>query len=292
MKTNFRAREPFAGILEKCARDHVCVSPAKPERFIRIMKENQGVAGAFGGGFDKDGLEKKNPVVVGLGDSVTAGHFESLLPVTEKGIQEFVALMARVQKGEAVPPVSEITDARESYLEKFRGRLIEKYELTSVSTINAGIAGDTIIGMSKRAERDVIRYQPDLVLINGSLNWSADLGDAGDFEKILTSLVRRIKEETSADIILLTPNGDRENDMPIMTMMNVPAVIPDTEERAEAIRRVAKKEEVCLADVRAVWSEAKEAGCPWRELLANSVNHPGVEGHEVYAEVLMKLFED
>lgn len=32
-------------------------------------------------------------------------------------------------------------------------------------------------------------------------------------------------------------------------------------------------------------------GCPWEELLANGVNHPGIEGHEVYAITLMKLFE-
>ena len=40
-----------------------------------------------------------------------------------------------------------------------------------------------------------------------------------------------------------------------------------------------------------VIEHAKEKGCAWEELLANKVNHPSVEGHEVYARVLMKLFE-
>lgn len=30
---------------------------------------------------------------------------------------------------------------------------------------------------------------------------------------------------------------------------------------------------------------------PPQELMANKVNHPGIEGHEVYTEVLIKLFE-
>ncbi len=63
------------------------------------------------------------------------------------------------------------------------------------------------------------------------------------------------------------------------------------ERRVEKIRELAAEENVCLADVYAVWELARENKCPWEELLANKVNHPGIEGHEVYAEVLMKLFE-
>ena len=67
---------------------------------------------------------------------------------------------------------------------------------------------------------------------------------------------------------------------------------PTTEARVKVIREIAEEEQVRLADVRAVWDKAKEAGCPWEELLANRINHPSVEGHEVYAKVLMKLVED
>ena len=143
--------------------------------------------------------------------------------------------------------------------------------------------------MAKRADRDVIRYQPDLVLINGVLNWGPDLGTTAEFKAILAALVRRIKAETEADIILLTPNGDVANK--IFAMQGRPVPEPSTSSRAAAVREVAAEEQVCLADVYAVWEAAREAGVPWEELLANGINHPGVEGHEVYAEVLMKLFE-
>ena len=294
MRTTFRAKQPYADIFQQCADKFVCNSPARPERFIRKMRENQGsVSGLSFTGLDEDGLERKNPVIVALGDSVTAGHFESLLPQTPEIVVKFIRVMQNPSPeamAELGPFEIEVTDARESYIEKFRLALIDLFEKTSVSVINAGIAGDTLVSMEKRAERDVIRYQPDLVLINGSLNWSFALGTTAEYKSILKRLVQRIKQETEADIILLTPNGEVREANPLAESMGIimePSVLP---ERVAAIREVALEEKVCLADVYSVWEAAKENGCPWKELLANGSNHPGVEGHEVYAEILMKLF--
>ena len=290
MRTTFHARQPYAELFLRLAREFHNESPARPTRFMKMMETNQGsIAGITGGSLDEDGLERKNPVIVGLGDSVTAGHFESLITMTPQELMDAMKkLMANPQAAGERPKMDvEITDARESYLEKFRLRLIDKYERTSVSTINAGIAGDHLIQMAKRLDRDVIRYQPDLVLINGSLNWDSSMGTAGEYKEILRQMTRRIKTETDADLILLTPNGD----LPNRIFFGDAAPQPTTPERVEKIRELAAEENVCLADVYAVWELARENKCPWEELLANKVNHPGIEGHEVYAEVLMKLFE-
>lgn len=68
--------------------------------------------------------------------------------------------------------------------------LIDKYEQTSVSVINAGIAGDVLPMMLARTDRDVVRYDPDLVLINGPLNWDeAAMGDAAAYKRLLFQLV-------------------------------------------------------------------------------------------------------
>lgn len=299
MHTNFHIRQPYADIFLQCADDYQIETPARPERFIQKMKNNTGMAGGMFGFTDEEGLEFRNPLIVALGDSVTAGHFESLM--TPELFASLGVLFGALQEGlspeEALaktgvtqmPPV-EIFDARESYIEKFRKKLIDKYETTSVSVINSGIAGDTLPSMAARAQRDVIRYDPDLILLNGTLNWNdAEMGDASTFKKILKELVERFKSETSADIILLTPNGDLPNTMFAAPGTDVPE--PTTAARCEAVREVAYEENVCLADVRKVWDLAREAGCPWEELLANKINHPAVEGHEVYARVLMKLFE-
>lgn len=289
MRTTFHTRQPYADIFLKTAREFVCSSPARPTRFMEKMKTNQGSVSVLTGyGLDEDGLERKNPVIVALGDSVTAGHFESLVTASPEEMKRMMELPAEAQPAPDERPPVEITDARECYLEKFRYMLIDKYERTSVSAINAGIAGDNLVQMSARAGRDVIRYQPDLVIINGSLNWDVSLGTAEDYKAILKALVQRIKTETEADIILLTPNGD----LPNTALFGPHAPIPTTPERVEKIREVAKEETVCLADVYAVWEAAREQGCPWEELLTGPGAHPGVEGHEVYAMVLMKLLED
>ena len=300
MKTTYRIRQPYADIFKRCADEFICNTPVRPERFIKKMKTCTGMAGAITGNAEADGLEKKNPVIVALGDSVTAGHFESLL--TNDILAQLGMLMQLMQKGKSAEeaaseagltgmPALEITDARESYIEKFRERLIDKYEQTSVSVINAGIAGDVLPSMIARADRDVVRYDPDLILINGSLNWDDEqMGDASVYKQLLKGLVQKLKKETSADIVLITPNGDLPNTMFAMPGQGVAE--PTTPLRCKAIREIAEEEQVCLADVRAVWDAALNAGCPWEELLANRINHPSVEGHEVYAEVLMKLFED
>lgn len=210
MRTTFHARQPYAELFLRLAREFHNESPARPTRFMKMMETNQGsIAGITGGSLDEDGLERKNPVIVGLGDSVTAGHFESLITMTPQELMDAMKeLMANPQAAGERPKMDvEITDARESYLEKFRLRLIDKYERTSVSTINAGIAGDHLIQMAKRLDRDVIRYQPDLVLINGSLNWDSSMGTAGEYKEILRQMTRRIKTETDADLILLTPTA-------------------------------------------------------------------------------------
>ena len=297
MKTTYRIKQPYCDLFLQCARETPCQSPARPERFLRKMAMNQGILGELSGcGLDSQGLERKNPVIVALGDSVTAGHFECLpsqgdpaqvmeattrrMELTERlGVQGVEEAFA---KGElpALPPV-EIADARESYLEKFRELLLDQFELTSVSTINAGIAGDHLLSMIARADRDVVRYQPDLVLINGVLNWGLNLGTTAQYKEHLRGLVRKLQQETEADIVLVTPNGDLPNPPPPQG--------EGTPDRVEAVRQVAWEEGVCLADTYAVWERARELGCPWEELLCNGVNHPSAEGHLVYAITLMKL---
>lgn len=306
MRTSFRVRQPYADIFLDCARKEPCRSPARPERFLKKMLLNQGSIGVLSGfGTDEEGLERKNPVIVALGDSVTAGHFESLTLAgaspeeREASFQEAQRRMELVERlgpqgteeaftrGELplMAPV-EITDARECYLEKFRGMLIDKFERTSVSTINAGIAGDHLVSMIARADRDVVRYQPDLVLVNGVLNWGPGLGSTREYKEYLRGLVKKLRQQTQADIVLMTPNGDLPN-----PGFPQPPEGQRTEDRVNAVRQVAQEERVCLADTYAVWESARAAGCPWEELLANGINHPSVEGHDVYAITLMKLCE-
>ncbi|MCD8015317.1 MAG: GDSL-type esterase/lipase family protein [Lachnospiraceae bacterium] len=292
MRTNYETPAEYAKKALEITEQTSAVGARRPEHFKEVMRKNRGALSIFGPyGPAKDGMERKNPVIVALGDSVTAGHFEYA------GDPE--VLFAKVDKGELEEgDVIEITDARECYLERFRSHLIDKYEQTSVSTINSGIAGDTMYGMQKRLYRDVIRYQPDLVLINGSLNWGVECGDTETYRKLLLEVVNTIKNETKADIVLMTPNMDippcglgaantEDADIPSFGQ-NIACTLQD---RVRVIRELAVQEEVCLADTYAVWEAYEAAGYPVKALLANGMNHPSKTGHEMYARVLMKLMQ-
>ncbi len=277
MKTTFQTPEPYAKEILRLARETPATGSVRPLHFQKVMWENRGTIGSinpFGAG--EDGLERKNPVIAALGDSVTAGHFENAIPM-----EELLAKIAAASFGE--DEVGEVTDVRVCYLEQFRNMLVEKYGQTSVSAVNSGIAGDTLYGMQRRLYRDVIRYQPDLVILNGALNWGEPCGSTEDYEKLLTQVVKSIKNETKADLVLLTPNMDWPSPLapgnPLSTL----------KERVEVIRSLADAEQVCLADAYKIWEAYAAAGYPVPEMLANGLNHPSVTGHTVYALALMQL---
>lgn len=276
MRTMYRTKPEYAEAFLRIVDETDTCGEMRPEHFKKVMRENQGGINAFSPyGMPEDGLERRNPVIAALGDSVTAGHFEPC-----GNLEEIISI---IESG-GMPDLSmgEVTDARECYLEKFRALLIDHFEQTSVSTINSGIAGDTMYGMEKRVYRDVVRYQPDLVIINGSLNWGPECGDSAAYDAVLRRVLAVVQNETKADIILMTPNMEKMPD--ILKNPKSPLI-----ERVEIIRALAEEKRCCLADTYLAWEKFEEAGYPAVELLANRGNHPSVTGHEGFAKALMKL---
>lgn len=165
-----------------------------------------------------------------------------------------------------------------------------------VNVINASIGGLTARTSLPRMERDVFSHHPDLVIICFGLNdVNTELDDYLDALK--TIFTRCIESQT--DAIFMTPN-----------MLNT-SVSPETEERwkeyacktaemqnggrmdlymTEAVK-LAESVGVKVCNCYAKWRELSLER-DVTELLANKINHPTREMHELFANELFKcIFE-
>lgn len=213
---------------------------------------------------DRKGLEENGPItIVAFGDSVTHGA---------------------VAGGEI--------NYETVYWNRLRKKLNAVRNYVPVNVINAGIGGITAKGSLARMDAQVLRYAPDLLIVCFGLN---DVN--GSLEGYLSSL-REIFTKglaSGAEVIFLTPN-----------MLNT-YVAEGTEARyleyaaktAEVQNsgkmdlyigsavRLAEECGVTVCDCYAEWKELSK-----REdttlLLANRINHPTKEMHELFADALFR----
>ncbi len=208
-------------------------------------------------------------VTVALGDSVTQGVMEH-----------------------------NVLDSQHVYHRLLQSSLEDFFPTTTFSTINSGVSGGNVPQALERLDRDVIAYQPDLVLIAFGLNDSLQ-GEAGlsSFAEGLSAIVHRIREGSSADIILLTP--------PFMARKPShrihPEHLPMTEKiletqnsgmlgcYADAVRCVASQDQVPLADIQKEWQRLADCSLDTDLLLINGLNHPDQRGHRLAATLVFHL---
>ena len=213
---------------------------------------------------NRDGLMEHGPItIVALGDSVTHGS---------------------VAAGE--------TNYETVYWNRLRQKLNAIRATIPVNVINAGIGGTTATRSVKRLDSQVLCHNPDLVIVCFGLN---DIND--ELETYLGSL-RTIFERCTAsgtDVIFMTPN-----------MLNT-RVVEGTEERfaAYAVKTaemqnggkmdlymnsavaLAQEMGITVCDCYAQWKELSKTQ-DTTLLLANYINHPTKEMHELFANALFE----
>lgn len=182
------------------------------------------------------------------------------------------------------------------YWNRLRQKILAVRNYVPVNVINAGIGGITATGSVERMDAQVLAHNPDLIIVCFGLN---DVNDP--LETFLSSL-RTIFEKavkSGAEVIFMTPN-----------MLNT-RVAEDTEERyAEYAVKTAEMQNGGRMDacMQAAVETAKECGvtvcdcyAQWKEiskteditkLLANRINHPTREMHELFAESLFRVIFD
>ncbi|MEK6481485.1 SGNH/GDSL hydrolase family protein [Catalinimonas sp. 4WD22] len=166
----------------------------------------------------------------------------------------------------------------ESYPYMVLHQLKAQYPYAVINVIVTAIGGENSVQGEKRFEEEVLRHNPDVLMIDYALNdRSVGLEKAREaWEKMIQSaLAQDIK------VILLTPSPDQRVD--ILEPENPLA------KHAEQIRGLAEKYQIGLADPFAQFQKLLENG-ESLETYMSHVNHPNQKGHEVIVHTLLPWF--
>lgn len=218
-----------------------------------------------------DNAGNRQPIIAFLGDSVTQGCFE----VYWKEDQ-----------------MQTIYDALASYPEKVKRILNTLYPRAPVSILNAGIEGGSAPKGYERLERDVLGCKPDLLVVCFGLNDSNN-GMAGipDYKKALKMIFTKAKK-AGIETIFMTPNMLNTDTGTVSdgAILQKLAVIFAQRQNSgqfdaymEAAREACREEGVTLCDCYAWWKTMQACGVDTTKLLANGLNHPVREMHDLFA---------
>lgn len=217
---------------------------------------------------DKEGLIEHGPItIVAFGDSVTHGA---------------------VAPGEF--------DFETVYWNRLKKKISDLRCYVPVNVINAGIGGITAKDSLGRMEKQVLAHNPDLMIVCFGLN---DVNHP--LEEYLDALeeIFRRTTDTGAEVVFMTPN-----------MLNT-YVADDTSEQLidcatrmakiqnegkmdlymESATELAKKMGVKVCDCYKKWKKMSETQ-DTTALLANRINHPTKEMHELFAQSLFETIFD
>lgn len=165
-----------------------------------------------------------------------------------------------------------------------------------VNVINAGIGGITAFRSLERMDNQVLKYDPDLVIICFGLN---DVnGDKGMYLSSLETMFDRCRKK-GADVIFMTPN-----------MLNTYVAEDTHPEHVEYAKKTAFVQNsgrmddymisacemargmgITVCDCYTEWKKLSETQ-DTTLLLANRINHPKREMHELFAQCLFNAIFD
>lgn len=180
----------------------------------------------------------------------------------------------------------------------YHRRLAEKLSAVRsyvpVNVINAGIGGITAKDSLGRMESQVLSHHPDLVIVAFGLN---DVN--GELDEYLASLAEIFDRclEKGIETVFMTPNmfntyvaedtADIHKEYAAVTASYQNGGRMDT--YMEAACTLAKEKGVKVADCYAKWKALQSEGEDITMLLANRINHPKAEMHELFAQTLFEV---
>ncbi len=157
--------------------------------------------------------------------------------------------------------------------------------------INSGRSGSSLIDAAERLERDVLRFNPDVVIIgftgNDCIKYPPE-----EFGRRLREIIRRIRERSPECVLVLrtaTPVIDMNTGLE-EELYRCGDKTVDSATRgafASVIREIAEEEATLLADHYASWKKSMESSCRGdMVLLMGNPLHPNAMGHRrIYSEI-------
>jgi len=181
------------------------------------------------------------------------------------------------------------------YWNRLQKKLHQVRDYMPINMINASVAGITAADSLARMEKQVMDHHPDLVIVCFGLN---DVnGPLEEYTASLAQIFERCLTET--EVIFMTPN-----------MLNTCVADDTPREYWDYAHRTAEMQNSGRMDtyMAAASALAKEMGVPvcdcyaeWKKLaekqditmlLANRINHPTREMHELFAQALFDCIFD
>jgi len=208
-------------------------------------------------------------------------------------------LISKLEKGQQVTIVAlgdsntELTFHTKGHLNwpyLLQVALFEKYGPNKVIMINAGHCGQGAKNALPRLKRDVLRFDPDMVII---CFWDGNMDD-------MRELIKKIRQSSDAEILLRTPN-------PIVAT-NQPSVVPkvaagkewpntSVKEVVQKIVKLGKELNITVVDHYKLWIESDyshngpDVTTPSKLWLRMSDSfHPGPLGHKIFYRELTPYF--
>ena len=214
---------------------------------------------------DKDGLSEHGPItVVAFGDSVTHGAVS----------------------------IGEI-DYETVYWNRLKQKINNVRAYVPVNVINAGIGGVSATTSLKRMDSQVLAHNPDLIIVCFGLN---DIN--GPLEQYIKSMEEIFDKslKSGAEVIFMTPNMLNTTVADDTPSMHYEYAVKTAEIQNSGIMDLFMESAVHLAETMGVkvcdcykkWKKLSETQ-DTTYLLANRINHPTKEMHELFAQSLFDV---
>ena len=183
------------------------------------------------------------------------------------------------------------------YWNILRKNILKVRNYVPVNVINAGIGGLTAKGSLERMDAQVLVHRPDLVIVCFGLN---DInGELQEYLDALREIFIKCKE-AETDVIFMTPNMLNtyvQEDLPEPHLYDYACKTAEIQNSGKmdlfiySACGLAKELGITICDCYSMWKKKSETE-DTTILLANRINHPVREMHELFAESLFNIIFD